>query len=63
VSAPTTRRLLDDEAGGFVLWWLIGMSGVAILVFALVADGSRVMADLNESSYVSRWPPVPAPGW
>jgi Flp pilus assembly protein TadG len=48
------RRLLGDESGGFVLWWLIGLSGVAILVFALVADGSRVMAGLNETSDVAQ---------
>ena len=54
MSTPATRRLLDDEAGGFVLWWLIGLAGVAILVFALVADGSRVMAGLNEASDVAQ---------
>jgi len=49
-----SRRHLADESGGFVLWWLIGLSGVAILVFALVADGSRVMAGLNETSDVAQ---------
>jgi Flp pilus assembly protein TadG len=48
------RRRCSDETGGFVLWWLIGLSGVAILVFALVADGSRVMAGLNETSDVAQ---------
>ena len=54
MSTPATFRLLADEAGGFVLWWLIGLSGVAILVFALVADGSRVMAGVNEASDVAQ---------
>jgi hypothetical protein len=45
---------LSDETGGFVIWWLIGLSGVAILIFALVADGSRVMAGLNETSDVAQ---------
>ena len=52
--SATPRRLLADESGGFVLWWLIGLSGVAILIFALVADGSRVMAGLNETSDVAQ---------
>jgi Flp pilus assembly protein TadG len=54
MSARATHRLLNDETGGFVLWWLIGLSGIAILVFALVADGSRVMASLNETSDVAQ---------
>lgn len=54
MSSAATRRLLTDESGGFVLWWLIGLSGVAILIFALVADGSRVMAGLNETSDVAQ---------
>ena len=45
---------LSDESGGFVIWWLMGLSGVAILIFALVADGSRVMAGLNETSDVAQ---------
>ena len=48
------RRGLDDESGGFVLWWLIGLSGVALLIFVLVADGSRVMAGLDETSDVAQ---------
>ena len=48
------HRLLDDESGGFVLWWLIGLSGVALLIFVLVADGSRVMAGLDETSDVAQ---------
>lgn len=48
------RRLLAGESGAFVLWWLIGLSGVAILLFALVADGSRVMAGLDETSDVAQ---------
>lgn len=48
------RRFLIDESGGFVIWWLIGLSGVALLMFALVADGSRVMAGLNETSDVAQ---------
>ena len=52
--SAATRRLLADESGGFVLWWLIGISGVAILIFALVADGSRVMAGLSETSDVAQ---------
>lgn len=53
MSQPPPLRL-SDESGGFVIWWLIGLSGVAILVFALVADGSRVMAGLNETSDVAQ---------
>lgn len=48
------RRLLTDESGGFVIWWLIGLSGVALLMFALVADASRVMAGLNQTSDVAQ---------
>jgi hypothetical protein len=47
-------RLRTDESGGAVTWWMIGMAGVAILIFALVADGSRVMAGLNETSDVAQ---------
>jgi Flp pilus assembly protein TadG len=54
MSPAAARRMLSGEAGGFVLWWLIGLAGVAILVFALVADGSRVMAGLNETSDVAQ---------
>ena len=49
-----THRLPTDESGGAVTWWLIGMASVAILMFALVADGSRVMAELNETSDVAQ---------
>ena len=54
--SPTTlaHRVRVDEAGGFVIWWLIGLSTVAILMFALVGDGSRVMAGLNETSDVAQ---------
>ena len=52
--SAAARRLLTDESGGFVLWWLIGLSGVAILMFALVADGSRVMTGLSETSDVAQ---------
>ena len=54
MTSTSLRQLLADESGGFVLWWLIGLSGVAILIFALVADGSRVMAGLNETSDVAQ---------
>ena len=53
MNLPLPQRL-SDESGGFVIWWLIGLSGVAILIFALVADGSRVMAGLNETSDVAQ---------
>lgn len=53
MTLPPPQRL-SDESGGFVIWWLIGLSGVAILIFALVADGSRVMAGLNETSDVAQ---------
>ena len=43
-----------DESGGAVTWWMIGMAGVALLMFALVADGSRVMAGLNQTSDVAQ---------
>lgn len=46
--------LRADESGGAVTWWMIGMSGVALLMFALVADGSRVMAGLNQTSDVAQ---------
>lgn len=48
------KRLRTGESGGAVIWWLIGMASVAILMFALVADGSRVMAELNETSDVAQ---------
>ena len=54
----TTRPALDhfhaDQSGGAVTWWMIGMAGVALLMFALVADGSRVMAGLNQTSDVAQ---------
>ena len=53
-----TRPALDhfhaDQSGGAVTWWMIGMAGVALLMFALVADGSRVMAGLNQTSDVAQ---------
>ena len=48
------HRVRLDEAGAFVIWWLIGLSTVAVLMFALVGDGSRVMAGLNETSDVAQ---------
>lgn len=48
------RRLRTDESGGAVIWWLIGLAAVAQLMFVLVADGSRVMAGLNEASDVAQ---------
>ena len=55
MSAPTSLQHTNpDESGGFVIWWLIGLSGVAILMFALVGDGSRVMAAVNEASDVAQ---------
>ena len=50
----SSRRWVVDEAGGAVIWWLIGLSGVAILMFALVGDGSRVMAGLSDTSDVAQ---------
>lgn len=44
---PSTHA---DESGGFVIWWLIGLAGVGMLMFALVADGSRVLAALSDTS-------------
>jgi Flp pilus assembly protein TadG len=54
ISSAASNRFLTDESGGFVIWWLLGLSGVAILMFALVADGSRVMAGLNDTSDVAQ---------
>jgi len=54
MTAAAARRFLAGEAGGFVIWWLIGLSGVALLMFALVADGSRVMAGVNATSDVAQ---------
>jgi hypothetical protein len=54
MTSAVARRLHTDDSGGFVTWWLIALSGVAILVFALVGDGSRVMAGLNETSDVAQ---------
>jgi Flp pilus assembly protein TadG len=51
---PVTQRIRTDESGGFVTWWIIGLAGVAILIFALVGDGSRVMAAVNETSDVAQ---------
>jgi hypothetical protein len=51
---PITHRIRTDESGGFVTWWIIGLAGVAILIFALVGDGSRVMAAVNETSDVAQ---------
>lgn len=47
-------RPRTDESGGAVIWWLIGLAAVAQLMFVLVADGSRVMAALNETSDVAQ---------
>ena len=54
MSSAASRRLRTDECGGFVMWWLIGLSGVALLMFALVADASRVMAGLNDTSDIAQ---------
>jgi hypothetical protein len=54
MTSPMADRLRTEDLGGFVIWWLLGLSGVAILMFALVADGSRVMAGLNETSDVAQ---------
>lgn len=54
MSTAVSRHFRADESGGFVIWWLIGLSGAAILMFALVADGSRVMAALSETSDVAQ---------
>ena len=51
---PIPQRIRTDESGGFVTWWIIGLAGVAILMFALVGDGSRVMAAVNETSDVAQ---------
>lgn len=51
---PTAQRLWTDESGGFVTWWLIGLAGVAVLMFSLVGDGSRVLAAVNETSDVAQ---------
>ncbi|MBW3578761.1 MAG: hypothetical protein KY462_13670 [Actinobacteria bacterium] len=48
------HRAIADQAGGFVIWWLIALAGVGMLMFALVADGSRVLATLNETSDVAQ---------
>jgi hypothetical protein len=53
-NSSIVQRVQTDESGGAVIWWLIGMAGVAILMFALVADGSRVFAELNETSDVAQ---------
>ncbi len=39
-----------DESGGFVIWWLIALAGVGMLMFALVADGSRILTALSDTS-------------
>jgi len=54
MSRAGSSRAAADEAGGFVIWWLLGLSGVALLMFALVADGSRVMAGVNDTSDVAK---------
>lgn len=54
MSRVPSCRCHAEESGGFVIWWLLGLSGVAILMFALVADGSRVMAGLNDTSDVAQ---------
>ena len=51
---PTAQRIRTDESGGFVTWWILGLAGVAILMFALVGDGSRVMAAVDETSDVAQ---------
>ena len=51
---PTAQRIRADESGGFVTWWILGLAGVAVLIFALVGDGSRVMAAVNETSDVAQ---------
>ena len=53
-SSAIMHRVRTEESGGAVIWWLIGMAGVAILMFALVADSSRVMAELNQTSDVAQ---------
>ena len=53
-ACPTAQRIRTDESGGFVTWWILGLAGVAVLIFALVGDGSRVMAAVNETSDVAQ---------
>ena len=51
---PTAQRIRTDESGGFVTWWILGLASVAVLIFALVGDGSRVMAAVDETSDVAQ---------
>lgn len=51
---PTAQRIRTDESGGFVTWWILGLASVAVLIFSLVGDGSRVMAAVNETSDVAQ---------
>lgn len=53
-ACPSAQRFRTDESGGFVTWWIIGLAAVASLMFALVGDGSRVLAAVNETSDVAQ---------
>ncbi len=47
-------RDVATEDGGAVIYFLIAVATVGMLMFALVADGSRVLADLSETSDVAQ---------
>ena len=50
MTRPTRPSPRADESGGFVIWWLIALAGVGMLMFALVADGSRILTALSDTS-------------
>lgn len=45
---------LRNEDGVYVTFWILGLTITALLMFALVADGSRVFASIDETSDVAQ---------
>lgn len=51
---PSTHGNTTGQDGGAVLYFLIAIATVGMLMFALVADGSRVLAGLSDTSDVAQ---------
>lgn len=50
----TTRQPRDGEDGSIVIYMMLAIATVGMLMFALVADGSRVLAGISDTSDVAQ---------
>lgn len=50
----TFMRQVRHDQDGTVTIWLIGIAAVATLMFALVADGSRILAAASDTSDIAQ---------